>query len=189
MPSPGPGCSSPSGQARDNQGSIQGSVLSKSDPTEPELNPANTGHLTPLRRPHNPKVAGSNPDPAMRRSPANVGFFRGTPSLTPPSSLPISYQFCSIFGAAPRLTSKRKCDLDLTRAPSSSLAGTSCPVIEAPALLEGSTLLLLGCQRSVCGAGPPGARRVGLGPGDDARAAVHGAAIGQHQHGQLLLAA
>jgi hypothetical protein len=29
------------------QGSIQGSVLSKSDPTEPELNQANTGHTDP----------------------------------------------------------------------------------------------------------------------------------------------
>jgi hypothetical protein len=28
------------------QGSIRGSVLSKSDPTEPELTPANTGNLT-----------------------------------------------------------------------------------------------------------------------------------------------
>src|ERR1700730_6423779 len=55
--------------------------------------------------------------------------------------------------------------------------------------LQGSTLLLLGRQRSVRAAGLPGARRVGLRPGDDARAAVHGAAIGQHEHGQLLLAA
>jgi hypothetical protein len=31
----------------------------------------------PLYRPHNPKVAGSNPAPLLRRSPLRRGFFRG----------------------------------------------------------------------------------------------------------------
>lgn len=34
------------GAAASPKGSIQGSVLSKSDPSEPDLTPANTGNLT-----------------------------------------------------------------------------------------------------------------------------------------------
>jgi hypothetical protein len=87
------------------QGSIQGSVLSKSSPTEPDLTPANTGHPAPpdpLGRPHNPKVAGSNPAPAMRRSPARAGFFRGRSGWQPVGCL------YSIGGAGGECPSREK---------------------------------------------------------------------------------
>jgi hypothetical protein len=82
--------------ATEHQGSIQGSVLSKSDRSEAELTPANTGDLAPpdpLRRPHNPKVAGSNPGAAVRGSPAPAGLFRGRWASIAADFVPFSYQF------------------------------------------------------------------------------------------------
>jgi len=50
-------------------------------------------HGTPFCRSHNPKVAGSNPAPAMRRSPAPAGLFRWLGTVGVVEFVPISYQF------------------------------------------------------------------------------------------------
>jgi hypothetical protein len=53
------------------------------------------------RRAHNPKVAGSNPAPAMEEGPGNQGLFSLEGSLLTPPVVPISYQFGC--GLAPAL--------------------------------------------------------------------------------------
>ena len=45
------------------------------------------------RRAHNPKVAGSNPAPAMKKGPGNRGLFSWKGSPLAPPVVPISYQF------------------------------------------------------------------------------------------------
>src|SRR5205823_6183220 len=54
------------------------------------------------RRAHNPKVAGSNPAPAIRKSPAQAGFFRGRGRTAEAVCVPILFQF-HLERAPPRL--------------------------------------------------------------------------------------
>ncbi len=61
------------------QGSIQGSVLSKSSPAEPDLTPANTGPLAPPDPPFGDLITRRSrvriPPPLLQERPANAGLF------------------------------------------------------------------------------------------------------------------
>jgi hypothetical protein len=70
---------------------------------------------TPPKWAHNPKVAGSNPAPAMLRSPAQAGFFRGRMGGSRYSIVPMSFQFVLELATLGRLCDGRRVHPAATR--------------------------------------------------------------------------